>query len=59
MRFLSIKETAIGVAFAGRSDRFADLEIDHIKPIAKGGKSTPDNLQTLCRRCNRMKGDSY
>ncbi len=34
-----------------------DLEVDHIIPIAKGGKSTPDNLQTLCRRCNVEKGD--
>lgn len=33
------------------------LEIDHIYPIAKGGKSTYDNLQTLCRRCNKEKGD--
>ncbi len=35
------------------------LEIDHIKPIAKGGKSTYDNLQTLCKRCNKEKGDNY
>ena len=34
-----------------------DLEIDHIIPIAKGGKSTYDNLQTLCHRCNKKKGD--
>lgn len=33
-----------------------DLEIDHIIPIAKGGKSTYDNLQTLCKRCNYEKG---
>lgn len=33
-----------------------DLEIDHIVPISKGGKSTYDNLQTLCRRCNLEKG---
>lgn len=33
-----------------------DLEIDHIIPISKGGKSTPDNLQTLCHRCNKAKG---
>ena len=32
------------------------LEIDHIVPIAKGGKSTYDNLQTLCHRCNKKKG---
>ena len=33
-----------------------DLEIDHIVPIAKGGKTTYDNLQTLCHRCNMRKG---
>jgi ssDNA-binding Zn-finger/Zn-ribbon topoisomerase 1 len=35
-----------------------DLEVDHIYPIAKGGKSTFDNLQTLCHRCNAEKSDS-
>ena len=38
--------------------RSANLEIDHIVPIAKGGKSTYNNLQTLCHRCNVEKGDS-
>lgn len=33
-----------------------DLEIDHIYPISKGGKSTMDNLQTLCHKCNVKKG---
>jgi hypothetical protein len=32
------------------------LEIDHIMPVSKGGLSTPENLQTLCWRCNRSKG---
>jgi hypothetical protein len=32
------------------------LEIDHIVPLAKGGVTTEDNLQTLCWRCNRSKG---
>ena len=31
------------------------LEIDHIKPISKGGKTEPGNLQTLCRNCNIRK----
>lgn len=32
------------------------LEVDHIVPVAKGGLSEPENLQTLCWRCNRAKG---
>ncbi|MGC4960937.1 HNH endonuclease [Gordonia sp. DT101] len=33
------------------------LEVDHIVPVSKGGLSTPDNLQTLCWRCNRSKSN--
>jgi len=32
------------------------LQIDHIVPIAKGGKSTPANLRVLCSKCNGRKG---
>lgn len=32
------------------------LEVDHIKPLSKGGMTTEDNLQVLCWRCNRSKG---
>ena len=32
------------------------LEVDHIIPIAKGGLTTENNLQTLCWKCNRHKG---
>lgn len=33
------------------------LEIDHIIPVAKGGCTEEDNLQTLCWKCNRAKSD--
>lgn len=33
-----------------------DLCVDHIKPESKGGALHPDNLQTLCRSCNSIKG---
>lgn len=33
-----------------------DLTIDHIKPESKGGSLDPSNLQTLCCRCNSIKG---
>ncbi|PHE94706.1 hypothetical protein COF76_23130 [Bacillus wiedmannii] len=29
--------------------------IDHLIPLTKGGDSTPDNLQVLCRTCNIKK----
>jgi hypothetical protein len=32
-----------------------NLEMDHIVPISKGGKTEESNLQTLCRRCNSAK----
>ena len=31
------------------------LEADHIIPLADGGQTTVDNLQTLCSRCNAGK----
>lgn len=33
------------------------LEIDHIKPVSKGGLTTEENLQTLCWKCNRAKSN--
>lgn len=35
------------------------LEVDHKKPIAKGGKTEANNLWTLCQDCNRGKGAKY
>ena len=34
-------------------------EIDHIKPVAKGGGDEIDNLQPLYWRTNRVKGDNW
>jgi 5-methylcytosine-specific restriction endonuclease McrA len=32
------------------------LEVDHIIPQAKGGRTTLTNLALACRRCNQHKG---
>ena len=32
-----------------------DMEADHITPWSKGGHTTLDNLQMLCKDCNRRK----
>jgi len=34
------------------------LEFDHIVPVSRGGSSTERNVELLCERCNRTKGDS-
>ncbi len=32
-----------------------DLTMDHIVPLARGGRSTKDNLVTCCKDCNNKK----
>lgn len=34
-----------------------EMEADHIKPWSKGGTTTADNCQMLCKACNRIKSD--
>lgn len=36
---------------------FNEMEGDHIKPWSEGGKTLPDNLQMLCKECNRRKSN--
>lgn len=59
MRFSIYQRDRYRCCNCGISERYIQLEIDHIVPISKGGKSVYDNLQTLCHRCNVEKGDSY
>lgn len=58
IRFAIYKRDGYRCKMCGRSGDNNNLEIDHIIPISKGGKSTFDNLQTLCHDCNVKKGDT-
>lgn len=41
----------------GKKLRKGDADIDHIIPQSYGGWDSPDNLQCMCRSCNRSKQD--
>lgn len=43
-------------SYCGATD---ELEIDHIRPVSKGGGNEIRNLQLLCRDCNREKGAAW
>lgn len=58
MRFSIYKRDGYRCCKCGAiQNKYTKLEVDHIIPIAKGGKSTYENLQTLCHKCNVEKGD--
>ena len=38
---------------------YEEMEGDHIVPWSKGGHTTPDNCQMLCRDCNGQKANKY
>lgn len=42
--------------YCGRRLDIKNLVVDHIVPVSKGGPSTRDNLQVICKSSNSMKG---
>ncbi len=40
-----------------RCDSTQRLELDHVTPLAKGGRSTPENLRVLCRAHNQYEAE--
>lgn len=56
-RFEVFKRDKFTCQYCGRSAPDVILEVDHIKPVSKGGTNDVINLVTSCRDCNRGKSD--
>ncbi len=42
--------------YCGKKFKAEDLTMDHIIPVARGGKSTKGNVVVCCLSCNQSKG---
>ena len=50
------QKTASGLCYyCGKKFRYQDLTMDHRVPLARGGRSTKDNLVPACKECNTKK----
>lgn len=59
MRYQVLMRDRFRCRSCGRSpatDLNVELNVDHIIPFSKGGETTFENLQTLCKECNIGKG---
>lgn len=43
-------------AYCGEPIAFADMQVDHVIPLRKGGADALDNMLPACRSCNHYKG---
>lgn len=60
LRYDVLKRDGFRCTLCGRTAQDGvKLHVDHIKPIAKGGKTKMSNLRTLCDECNRGKSDKW
>ena len=60
MRYNVLKRDNFRCQICGRSAQDGvTLEVDHIIPISKGGKTEYSNLRTLCKDCNRGKSNKF
>lgn len=57
LRMRVLKRDKYRCQICGKTSRVIQLEVDHIKPLSKDGKTTIDNLRTLCIECNNGRRD--
>ena len=53
------QKTSSGTCYyCGSKVGYANLTMDHVIPLARGGRSTKDNLVPSCKQCNTKKKGS-
>jgi len=53
------QKTATGTCYyCGRKVGYANLSMDHVIPLSRGGRSTKNNLVPCCKECNNRKKSS-
>lgn len=57
LRFDVFKRDAFTCQYCGKKAPDVILEVDHVEPISKGGKTDMFNLVTSCKDCNRGKSN--
>jgi hypothetical protein len=57
VRIRVMKRDRFKCTYCGIPGTDAELEIDHIIPVSKGGSNHISNLTTACRKCNQQKRD--
>lgn len=57
IRYQVLMESGGRCALCGATKNERPLDVDHIKPRSKGGMTVRENLQVLCSKCNRSKGN--
>lgn len=55
LRFQVLKASGGRCQLCGISAKERPIDVDHIKPRSRGGKTESANLQALCSKCNRSK----
>jgi len=57
LRYRVLKDANGRCELCGATKDQRPLDVDHILPRSRGGKTEYENLQVLCSKCNRSKGN--
>jgi len=58
LRFAVLRRDKYVCRYCGACGPNVEVEVDHVTPVSKGGKTEMANLKTACIECNRGKGDN-